>query len=63
VLHLRRELTDSRAKLERRDTNFQRKLSRNNTNVARIAAAPVRQSVATAGTGLEGLEAGEGNGD
>ena len=63
VLHLRRELTDSRAELERRDANFQRKLSRINTNVACIAAAPVRRSVATAGTGSGGLEAGEGNGD
>ena len=65
VLHLRRELADSRAELERRDTVFKHKLTRINTNVARLAATPGRRSLATAGIETGGLESGrndEGNG-
>jgi hypothetical protein len=49
VLHLRRELSDSIAELERRDAIFRSKLTRLNTNVSRLAAAPGRRSVASAG--------------
>lgn len=58
VLHLRRELADSRAELERRDTVFKHTLTRINTNVARLASAPGRRSVATAGLGTRDVEAG-----
>lgn len=62
VLHLRRELSDSRAELERRDLMFKYKLSRINTNVARLAATPGRRAIATVGTGTGGLEAGAAGG-
>ena len=58
VMHLRRELSDSRAELERRDAIFKHKLTRLNNNVARLAAIPGRRSIANGSIGTGGLENG-----
>jgi len=57
VLHLRRELSDSIAELERRDAVFKQKLTKLNNNISRLAAAPGRRSIAN-GVGARGMEGG-----
>ena len=61
VLHLRRELSDSIAELERRDAVFKQKLTKLNNNISRLAAAPGRRSIANVGArGMEGGPPGDG---
>ena len=54
VLHLRRELGDTRAEMQRQDMQFKHSLSHINTNVARLAAAAARHTVSSTENGVEG---------
>ncbi|KAL9186556.1 hypothetical protein ACHAXT_005794 [Thalassiosira profunda] len=60
VMHLRRELADTRAESERRDVQLKHNLTRLNRNVARLAATPGRRRVGGGGAGGAGGGAGRG---